>query len=52
MATATVSQALKFLMSEGMTADEVIAATGISEATLYRSLRLSAETSPTPEAFS
>jgi DNA-binding phage protein len=52
MSTATVSQAVKFLLSEGMTADEVIAATGISEATLYRSLRLSVETSPTPEAVS
>lgn len=50
MATATVSQAVKFLMSKGITADEIIAATGVSEATLYRSLRLSAKTSPAPEA--
>ena len=52
LASATVSQALKFLMNEGMTANEVIAATGISEATLYRSLKLSPETSPTAEAVS
>lgn len=43
MQPAEVSQILKFLIREGMTADEIIAATGISSATLYRCIRVSVE---------
>jgi len=52
MSQEEVAIAVRFLLSQGMSADQVVAETGASLSTVYRSLRLSAETSPAPEAVS
>lgn len=45
MTPVEVSQALKFLIGEGLKPEEIMAETGISSATLYRCIKVSVENS-------